>query len=628
MTPEGLIELDETPKVGAQRFARVALLLVTGLLVLGTTFVDLVFPLESPKLQGAEAREYAQLRKDAHWSDGSLARFVELDYRVTSRVRSAVAKPYSNFLLRFLNEVGGGCVAGPDGWIFMEDRLLMAAGPIELSAGRTAAENAFLARRLMSMGMRHTMVLIPRKGAMAGESLPISYEPHREFEEAVLDQFRRQGVETVDLLGPWDANPEEEHVYRRRDTHWSTVGIRIAAEEVARFCGQLAGEGERLGLIQQLGGPPHEGGLYGVIGCSRGPGDLRYAEQKPYFVRLGNAPLRGGDPQSSIVVCGTSFCSNDTFATFLSHYFGTPVQNFASPGDVSEVSLERMLTGRVNKVLPELVIQEVPGHFHLAFAANPTGWSAQSATERISQANPPTLVLPLPIDVGIQGLKAGQERKMAGGAKLLELPEGLIAHSGGGVVQMGVDLVYPDDDAKMLLICGPFKWTQKVKQGWGRYTFPVLMQRPGSDLARVYIQLPSKEKTANYTVAGWSLYTDVNPTTAQPGTVGDLVLEGQGGSQTLTFPSGTKVRPQSTLVIQTSQNTGTWKPLRVTVQDKTGQIEQTFDFPELAEGGVIVLVPGLLSGHELGQVQLQGTHQGDTAPQEWATTINLYDVNP
>jgi len=631
MTPEGLIELDESVlSNGPHKVTRALVLLLTATVILGTTFIDVVFPLKQLRLQGAEARQYSQMRDNAHWSDGSLARFLEFNYRVRSRVRSAVGRPYANFLLNNLNEVGGNCVAGSDGWLYLRNRIEMAPGPMEIGPGRTAAETAFLARRILGLGMRPLLLPIPRKAAMAGEFLPISFESHREFDELVLDQYRRQGLEAVDVLPAWDANPDAEHVYQRRNSHWSTVGVRLAAEALARFAGMLAPEDKRLGVFRHRDQPARMGDLYSITNTTRGPGQMRYAEQAPYFVDWNGQDLTAGSPDADIALCGTSFSAHDTLAIFLSHYFGRPVQCFSSPGDPPEVSVEKLLQTRGPNGYPSVLIEEIPNHFPLSYAANPNGWKAQAATERIAQAYGPRHILPLalPIPVSVDNLEIGAERTITGGERLLDLPEGWIAQSGGGVVQFGLDLINPSGEATVEIFCGAFRWNQKASNQWRRYTFPILMQRPSCDRAQLSVRSKSRTDSATYTVGGWSLFTDVNPETAMPGELDRTAWQDGAASQQIRFAPGCEVHPQSTLVIQTSPGGGAWNELEVVFHARDGSVEQRFLFNGFKQGGWIVLVPGLLTGHELESVELRGRYQGKNPPGTWLSSANLYHVTP
>ena len=240
MTPEGLVEVPEQASRTWLHRATVGIVLFSSaFVILGTTFLDVRYRLPEPKLTGSEAAAYARQQKEATWSDGSLARLTEYRYRVRSRVRNYLGKPYATFLLRNLAEAGPDVLVGDDGWMFLTDRVAFTDSYARRGIELVAAEQSALARRLGSQGIRLVLIPLPRKAALYGEHLPHGYRGRRYIDEAVLHGMRAMGVETIDTLPAWD-QPSEEPLYRRRDTHWATEGLRRTSQATAGQIGRLA----------------------------------------------------------------------------------------------------------------------------------------------------------------------------------------------------------------------------------------------------------------------------------------------------------------------------------------------------------------------------------------------------
>ena len=97
--PDGLIVIDE--QESARGLAGVTAWFVIGVFVfsiVGTLAADHFFRLPAPALAGEEKQQEEKRREEARVLDGSMAKLIERDLRIRSRVRAWINPPYSRFL--------------------------------------------------------------------------------------------------------------------------------------------------------------------------------------------------------------------------------------------------------------------------------------------------------------------------------------------------------------------------------------------------------------------------------------------------------------------------------------------------------------------------------------------------
>ncbi|MCA9003319.1 MAG: hypothetical protein KDB61_15455, partial [Planctomycetes bacterium] len=205
LTKDGLIAPIAPPTNGrAQGWTMALTFLMFGIGILGTAAIDALAPVPPPKISGGEKAQEQRKREEANFWDGSLARLIEDDYRQRSRVRQVTSRPYANFLFRYLQETNSSVLMGSSGWMFITRRVSLPESPDDLGAKRAAAFEAAISRRLRSLGMRHVLMPIPRKSVVYGDKLPVGFDPHRAYDEAVVPAMRAKGIETIDLLAPFE----------------------------------------------------------------------------------------------------------------------------------------------------------------------------------------------------------------------------------------------------------------------------------------------------------------------------------------------------------------------------------------------------------------------------------------
>src|SRR5262245_28715017 len=147
--PRGEVLATTSPEVLATPARRVVAALATLLFVFvvyGSAIADTLAPVPSPQLFGFEKQKADERRANARFLDGTLARLFADDLRLHSVVRRTALALWSPLLLRVFGEAGTAYVAGPDGWLFLRDRLHVAARPRDELVGSVAGRLRALGR--------------------------------------------------------------------------------------------------------------------------------------------------------------------------------------------------------------------------------------------------------------------------------------------------------------------------------------------------------------------------------------------------------------------------------------------------------------------------------------------------
>ena len=628
MTAEGLVELPGHSKRGmTQGWVMAFVLISSAAIVLGTAYVDARYRLAKPKLVGSEKATYSRMTRNATWADGSLARLVEFHHRTRSRVREYVGRPYSSFMLRAFNEPGKELLYGKEGWMYLTDRVVLPDKPVEIGGARSAAEHAALTRRFAAAGVRLVVLPLPRKAAVSGEYLPLGFRAQREVDEALLLEFRKRGVEVIDLLPAWDV-PGEEPVYQRRDTHWSTEGLRRSALATVEYLGLLAPEGQRYGEIKKGPERGRPGAMYRLTNTKVRPDEMRYAEKALQSIVVDGEPAKAGGQDASVVVCGTSFSVREVFATFLSHYLGEPIQSFDFRGESPQYSLAKMVAGRAESGLPAIIVEEIPNHLITGHSVNEKSWPLRKPAVELFAALGPKRVLPIRLSTEVltKGTKLSHRLTTKRSHKVAMIPPGWVAHSGGGCVELAVDLKVQAGQGALVLQQGAMSCTMPCEGSWGRYMLPLIEGRPNADKINLYVKPIQGAKEVEFSVEGLSLVSTVDASTAAPVQIQVPTFLGKQCTQELDFLPGTVGTRQGTLLIETEEGAGRWDDVEVTIENAAGDERQAFTFPMLRQGAWIVLVPGALSGQELGKVTLTGVHQGKGKARAWTSQARWMQV--
>lgn len=206
-------------------------------------------------------------------------------------------------------------VVGPTGALFYEPSLQAAIRPGFMSDPETeghplAAVTAWR-EALAAAGVRLIVLAVPGKEAIYPEWLDSGYDLSRgpavnPDVDAFVAALRERGVtvvEPTDLL--WSQKSRGE-LYLRQDTHWSPLGLRLVADEVARQVPESATAGRQYAL--QDTDVTARGDLYDMLQLPDLPTPLqpqRVTVQR--VVRAGSGAPVEPDGDSPVVLLGDSF---------------------------------------------------------------------------------------------------------------------------------------------------------------------------------------------------------------------------------------------------------------------------------------------------------------------------------
>ncbi len=365
MTRDGLIATPNGVVAGgARRIAGVLTVASFAMLLAGSGLVDILFPVALPKLVGREQQEEEQLRKDAHLADGSLARLVERDVRLTSRVRDTVSPWYTYALYRWLGVGRGSVYIGRGGWLFSKARVQVRDQPDHVVVGFASGVAATVNRRLAALGVDLIVAPIPRKSVVAQARLPRGIDPRPNLYSQYLARARNLGVRNADLLSAFRRVGLESTFYKT-DTHWNDKGMLVAAEEVAREAGLWLEEEQRPTRVYEVKENRQPMDQLRFLGISpRVLARLRqsgvgYVVHDPRGRRIEPIPVGRA---AKVGLIGTSY-SRPNFARYLTHFSGQGVQRRVLHGGGPEAALSQLLREGEKNGLPETLIWEIPAHY-------------------------------------------------------------------------------------------------------------------------------------------------------------------------------------------------------------------------------------------------------------------------
>jgi len=613
---QGLVSLPEAMELGRLGRAVAAFALVTSCVaVLGTTFVDVCFPNPIPEPIGAEKIRDDELRAGASPWDGSWARLLEHDYRLSSRVRAKSGRLYSTFLYRYLREGNDQIAIGEGGWLFLTSRIEPPRGPHERTAGAAAALLAAVDRRLHALGVRHWLVPVPRKAALYPEKLPEGVDPDPEFDRALLDALRERGMNPVDLLPAYTNFIErgDEPVYHPFETHWSQVGQVLAARTVARQSGMLVPESECRTRLVVGGKLPYSHGsdLYEIMDLEGTPADLAGPDAGPFthFGVQGLEKLRAshdGGPDSrgkaGVVLCGTSFSANNLFNSFLSHFLDLPVKNRARAGATFEESLRLVLEAGDGKPLPSIIIEELP--LHHTFEVARTRQLDEGLSGLFVGSSPES---PRPVRSLEQYLSPPPAARPGNARRktlLAQVPAGVLAHSGTGTLSLRLRTRHPDTPTVVDVSSGGYYAKLAWPAGRKEVVFPLLSDRPACDAVLIAARNHPERPFELESLEVVGEYAPEPIATGAPGSVEPVAGEEPAWRQVITFAGEPRLPSLGAVLVRMSGEQPS--PLVHVVLECLGRQPVTTSFEGLAPGAVIALDPGPLAGEVLEEVRLLG----------------------
>ncbi|MCP4902702.1 MAG: hypothetical protein GY906_37540 [bacterium] len=432
----GLILADEKPPSGLlARFGYWLSIVVFAAGIFSALLVDSLGPVTPIKLRGEEARAEIKLRRDARVIDGSMARLIEHDLRMKSRIRRMVIGPYAWMLYRWMGHVKEGVILGDDGWLFLRNRVEVLVGEPDEAIALAVANVAALERRLGALGFEIYVLPVPRKCAVHADKLPARIDARPELDRLLIESLKQYGTPTADVMDTFMAELSEP-AYHSLGSHWDDPAELAAAEAFARLAGIYVEPEERRSRIDSTPSPVDyvDTDLLEFAGVYFDPKIPESARRTVHVARLNVEGAEGQDLHlakeiGEIVVLGTSFTAQRRFPHYLSHYCDQWVWSGAKAG------------GRVDWVVAEFITQpearkgmrkiflEIPNHFLL-------GHTVHSVSSGVfGVVAPPTVISVRDISPSEYSVAVGEILEVGpGGAVLVAVEGGKIAHAGDGTL--------------------------------------------------------------------------------------------------------------------------------------------------------------------------------------------------
>lgn len=574
--------------------------LATVLVIAGTLGVDLVHPAERPKLQGREAVKDQKLRASARLLDGSWARLQEYDYRLTSRVRDVAAQPYTNFLFRYLDENSSAVLIGSEDWLFLERRVEWPREGGDIGIRRTAALEAALGIRARALGTRIVWMHIPRKAVIERARLPRGYDSGVEFERQMVPLLRERGVDVIDLLPAFERMGAEP-AYRKIDTHWSSFGMTLAAQETARQGGVLVAPGDERGKLVRVENKGPTGALLRTLGVTPTEADLSLEPSHKIRFRLPDRGATRADGSAPFTVCGTSFSSIE-LGRVLGHYMGQPVQRFANEGGTPYDKLGAVFRNRLDDnnpstTLPELMVVDVPNHIPMLLSRKARSWVIEGTAARWLAAYAPSRVYPMEALTPkvAPEFDKGSLVALRGGRTICHWPSGAIPHSGEGLVAFELDLELMDASAAARLLGPDSQLSIPLKPGRHRLVLPLISPYPGATPGRLTVRIDEPGGSVRVHECRVVSTLETKLVASAPQGTESQWIEPQA------WPS---VEPATACLIRFQPSEGPAFAARVRVESASGTA-QTFDFPRLQRSTPLVVTPGILRGESVSRVTVE-----------------------
>ena len=470
------------------------------LFVLGATAVcDTLFPAPRPRMALHQELDYEAMRERANLRDGSAARLVEYELRLRSRVRRALAKPYSTFLYEVLGETPHNVIRGDDDWLFMRERVIPPARSTERVASLGASVVRGLERRVDGLGLPICFAPIPRKSVMHPDRLPRGIDCRPDVDDAVFEALRERGVDTIDLLRTFREDAVEG-IYYPCDSHWSAASQVLAAEAMIRHIDRLAPAGRR--RTELLRGdaitPPGRTDLLPYMDVALGDERLRELRRQglhTYDVE----PLGGAWPADlavsrqggRIAISGTSFTDGKRFSKYLAHYADASVLNGAMSAANFAGALRELLLRRDGFPELEHVLFEFPMH-QVFFRPDEDGWiRLPDSYGQLLAENPPANVMPVTVadEFRVAPRFADAAWVEVGGRDPLlvaELPAGALLHSGDGVAALELTGSARGKRPMVEVRIGEVRLRADWPQGAERVVLPLIDEQVGAAAIRIH----------------------------------------------------------------------------------------------------------------------------------------------
>lgn len=275
-------------------------------------------------------------------------RAYEKDMEDASQIIQTV-RPYMQFAqFLTLKDLGRDVLLGRDGWLFYKPDVQFLVEPWSNYDDVIGAVKDFH-DALEAQGIRLLVVPAPGKPSVYPDKVTARAshldEPVSGHALETIAQFRKAGIETVDLFTLFEESRATTALYLQQDTHWSPDGMRLAAKKVAS---EIVARGwltkgqvnyalkpvtiERRGDVLRMVRSPQVQNAFA-------PERLECAQ----VVREDTGQLYQDNPDSDVLLLGDSFLriyehdepGSAGFASHLARELGTPLASIVNDGGAS-----------------------------------------------------------------------------------------------------------------------------------------------------------------------------------------------------------------------------------------------------------------------------------------------------
>jgi hypothetical protein len=251
----------------------------------------------------------------------SLKRF-EDDLAQGSDLAARIRAGYQTLLTGTLGQGNEKVIVGRDGFLFLRKEVDMVSGPGFLShravvrrgtgegrgdrkASDPVAAISDFGRQLGARGIRLVFVPLPAKPFIYPEKVWPGYPPEagpagNRDRGPFRAKLEAAGVPVLDLTEDLWRGKGRGELYLKRDTHWTPMGLGIAADRIAAYVSPIAGPG-RESYPSERRTATHAGDLMRMIDLLPGAGLF-----PPETVPIVQIPALG-DESSPVLLLGDSF---------------------------------------------------------------------------------------------------------------------------------------------------------------------------------------------------------------------------------------------------------------------------------------------------------------------------------
>lgn len=173
----------------------------------------------------------------------------------TANWLARVSRPWIQFVqFQWLRDGGEKVATGRRGWYFFKPGVKYMLARPEIAKGSNATNDPIAAivdfrDQLAARGIRLMVIPVPNKESIYPDRLTSRAESMRGVmaprTEELLKRLRAEDIEVIDLFKEFGKAREEtdlsfeDPLYLMQDTHWSPVGVDLAAKAVARRLTEL-----------------------------------------------------------------------------------------------------------------------------------------------------------------------------------------------------------------------------------------------------------------------------------------------------------------------------------------------------------------------------------------------------